>query len=207
MILFDIHTHNTDSNPQSSIYCCKEYIDGRIISIGIHPWDINNCWKEQFSTIKEEANKKNVCAIGECGIDKLQSPATTELQKEVFKAHALLAEEVKKPLIIHCVKAFDEIIALHKEVKPQQVWIIHGFRGKPQQAEQLIKNGFHISFGEKFNSDSLKSTPIKRLFVESDESNIGIDEIYCRIAKARGCSIEELASSVMDNAKKHNLIP
>ena len=207
MKLFDIHTHNVDSNPQSSIYNSKAYIDGRRISIGIHPWNIDDSWKELFSAIKKEASKENVCAIGECGIDKLKSPATVEFQKEVFKAHAMLAEEVKKPLIIHCVKGLDETIALHKEITPEQAWIIHGFRGKPQQAEQLIKNGFHISFGEKFNSDSLKATPIEKLFIESDESNIEIDEIYRRIAEARGCTTEELALSVINNAGKCNLIP
>ena len=206
MRLFDIHTHNVDSDPQSSIYSSKVYIDERRISIGIHPWTIDTCWKELFSTIKEEASKVNVCAIGECGIDKLKSPVTTELQQEVFKAHAQLAEELKKPLIIHCVKGFDEIIALHKDITPGQAWIIHGFRGKPQQAEQLIKNGFHISFGEKFNSDSLKTTPMEKLFVESDESNIGIDKIYHRIAEARGCTTEELALSVISNAEKCDLI-
>lgn len=207
MKLFDIHTHNVDSNPQSSIYNSKAYIDGRRISIGIHPWNIDDSWKELFSAIKKEASKENVCAIGECGIDKLKSPATAEFQKEVFKVHAMLAEKVKKPLIIHCVKGLDEIIALHKEITPEQAWIIHGFRGKPQQAEQLIKNGFYISFGEKFNSDSLKATPIEKLFIESDESNIEIDEIYRRIAEARGCTTEELALSVINNAGKCNLIP
>ena len=206
MRLFDIHTHNVDSDPQSSIYSSKVYIDERRISIGIHPWNIDTCWKELFSTIKEEASKVNVCAIGECGIDKLKSPATAELQQEVFKAHAQLAEELKKPLIIHCVKGFDEIIALHKDITPGQAWIIHGFRGKPQQAEQLVKNGFYISFGEMFNAESLKTTPKERLFIESDESQTGINEIYRRIAEALDCTIEELATTVMQNAEKISVL-
>ena len=172
--------------------------------MGIHPWDITADWEQEFTRIKQYADRDNVTAIGECGIDKLKSPSPLTLQQEIFKAHAILAEEVKKPLIIHCVKGFDELIALHKSIIPQQAWIIHGFRGKPQQAEQLMKAGFYLSFGDKFNEESLKATPIERMFIESDESNIGIHEIYRTIAHAKGCSVEELASLMTKNAENNN---
>lgn len=206
MTLFDIHTHNNRADDEYSIYNCKEYIEGRKISIGIHPWEINNGWKERFAAIKNESKSENVCAIGECGIDRLNSPVAIETQKEVFKAHALLAEEAKKPLIIHCVKGFDEIMSIRKEIAPKQAWIIHGFRGKPQQAEQFIKNGFYLSFGEMFNAESLKATPKEKLFIESDESKTGINEIYRRIAETLGCSVEELASTIMQNAEKVSVL-
>jgi TatD DNase family protein len=173
--------------------------------MGIHPWNISSDWEKQFAIIRANACKENVCAIGECGTDKLKSPANEELQQEVFRAHATLAEEAGKPLIIHCVKGFDTIIALHKEISPKQAWIIHGFRGKPQQAEQLIKNGFYISFGDKFNIDSVKATPLERLFIESDESKKNIDKIYDEIAKVKGCSIAELCAAIMHNAVKCNI--
>lgn len=207
MRLLDIHTHNNDSENCSSILCKEEYLDDRNISIGIHPWNIGCDWQERFATIKNCAGKSNVCAIGECGIDKLKSPADIKLQQEVLKAHAQLAEELKKPLIIHCVKGVDEMITIRKEFSPKQAWIIHGFRGKPQQAEQLIKSGFYISFGEKFNIESLKATPIERLFIESDESKADIQEIYCRIAEIKGYNVSELALAIMQNAIKSNLLP
>ena len=206
MKLIDIHTHNANCDKHSSIFNSNGYIDNKKISIGIHPWDIDTSWENQFTIIKEVASKENVCAIGECGIDKLKSPANTELQKEIFKAHALLAEEVNKPVVIHCVKGVDEIIAMHRKNSPKQAWIIHGFRGKPQQAELLIKEGFYISFGEKFNADSLKTTPFDRIFVESDESNIDIANIYNLIANTKGCSIEDLSLHVIANAKRCNLL-
>ena len=206
MRFVDIHTHNSDSDRLSSIFNSNEYIVDRIISMGIHPWEINDRWKEHFATIKETAYKENVVAIGECGIDKLKSPGSIELQKEVLKAHALLAEETKKPLIIHCVKGIDEIIAMHRAIIPEQKWIIHGFRGKPQQAEQLAKAGLYISFGERFNTDSLKVTPAERLFVESDDCSTDIQEIYRQVALAKECTVAELASAVMENAKMCNLI-
>ena len=202
MKFVDIHTHNNNSDKSSSILNSNEYIAERAISIGIHPWNIDTTWKKLFATIKEQAHKENVRAIGECGIDKLKSPANIEEQIEVFKAHALLAEEIQKPLIIHCVKGFDEIIAIYREVLPKQAWIVHGFRGKPQQAEQLIKEGFYISFGEKFNIDSLKVVPMEKLFIESDESKTNINDIYTLIAEVRCCSVEKLALAVMQNVEK-----
>ena len=202
MILIDIHTHNTDANRQYGIFNSAEYVAERNISLGIHPWEITTEWKEVFAVIKEYAYRNNVVAIGECGIDKNRTTADIETQKEVFRAHATLAEESKKPLIIHCVKGFDEIIAIHKEISPRQAWILHGFRGKPQQAEQLIKRGIYISFGEKFNTDTLTTTPLEMMFIESDDNRTAIDKIYTSIAIAKGVSIEELASQIAQNAKK-----
>ena len=207
MNFIDIHTHKADNDDNFSILNCEDYIAGRRISIGIHPWNIKNDWTTLFSKIELEAERENVRAIGECGIDKLKSMASVELQQEIFKAHAILAEKTQKPLIIHCVKAIDEIIATHREISPKQAWIIHGFRGKPQQAEQLIKEGFYISFGEKFNIDSLNSTPTDKLFIESDESCMDINCIYCMIAEARKCNVEDLAFATMQNARKCNIIP
>lgn len=207
MKLFDIHTHNTGTEEDLSIISCEDYIIGKEISIGIHPWHIDDNWKKQFCTIKKNASKENVRAIGECGIDKAKSTSGIEVQKEVFKAHAYLAEETRKPLIIHCVKGMDEIIAIRKEIMPKQPWIIHGFRGKPQQAEQFINTGLYISFGEKFNIESIKNIPTERLFIESDDCRISIHEIYKRIAETRCCSVTELATAIMKNAETCNLLP
>ena len=206
MILFDLHTHNNDADGMFSILNSYGYIAGRNISIGIHPWSIDGNWKNVFAEIEKQATNRNVRAIGECGIDKIRSTASIEEQQKIFKAHAMLAERTHKPLVIHCVKGFDEIIAIHKEISPEQTWIIHGFRGKPQQAEQLIKSGFCISYGEKFNTDSVKATPLEKLFIESDESKTGINDIYTTVAKAKGCSIEELGTAIERNAKRCNFL-
>lgn len=200
MTFIDIHTHN--STAANAIFNSgKEYIAGRNISMGIHPWDIDSNWECEFVTIAEFAKAENVVAIGECGFDTLKSPVPIELQEEVFRSHALLAEETGKPLIIHCVKAFDRIIALHKELSPKQTWIIHGFRGKPQMAKQLIRAGFHISLGEKFNAESARAIPTEQLFIESDESCCTIADIYAAIAAAKGVSAEDLARQLSINSR------
>ena len=200
MRFIDIHSHN--SAAENAIFNSgKEYIAGRNISMGIHPWDIDVNWKCGFTAIAEFAKAENVVAIGECGFDTIKSSAPIELQEEVFRLHARLAEEMGKPLIIHCVKAFDTLIALHKELSPKQTWIIHGFRGKPQMAEQLSKAGFHISLGEKFNTESARAIPTEQLFIESDESRCPIADIYAAIAVAKGVSAEDLARQLRINSR------
>lgn len=205
MTFIDLHTHN-NAPAANTIFNSNCYIDGRSISIGIHPWHINNDWQNIFADIATHAKADNVVAIGECGFDMLKSPATAELQEEIFRAHAQLAETLCKPLIIHCVKALDRLMSLHKDIKPQQAWVIHGFRGKPQQAEQLTKAGLYISLGEKFNHESAKAIPTERLFIETDESACPIAEIYRAVAQAKGITAEALAQQTMQNAKRCNIV-
>lgn len=201
MFLFDIHTHNKAANPATAILNSTCWSPDRLISAGIHPWGITGNGEEQFAAVREAAGHRNTIAIGECGLDFLKSDATPEVQEQIFIAHAKLAEEYKKPLIIHCVKAIDRLIALHKSIVPQQPWIIHGFRGKPQQAVQLIKAGFYISLGEHFNRESAKSIPTDRLFIDSDESRLPIADIYAAVAAARGITTGELAEQIERNVR------
>ena len=201
MNFLDIHTHNNTPTANTIFNSGCSYTADRSISVGIHPWHINDNWKRKFTAIAEYAKAANVVAIGECGLDTLKSTATIELQEEILKAHILLAEELQKPLIIHCVKAYDRLIALHKDMKPQQPWILHGFRGKPQQAVQLIIAGLYISLGEKFNTESAKVIPMGKLFIESDESYAAIADIYSAIAVAKDTTCRELAHQIMANAR------
>ncbi|MBO7301616.1 MAG: TatD family hydrolase [Bacteroidaceae bacterium] len=202
MSFFDIHTHKQDSVNSSSILNCTSYITDRNISVGLHPWDIGEEWENKICEIKKAASAKNVIAIGECGIDKLKSPADITTQTEVFLQQALLAEEFMKPLIIHCVKGIDDIIAIYKQVNPKQAWIIHGFRGNKQQAEQLVKCGFHLSLGEHHNTESAKFIPDNRLFIESDESKKDIADIYRSIAMAREIPVDELKLLINKNRNR-----
>lgn len=199
-MILDIHTHNIESDSTTAILDSPYYIPERIISLGIHPWDIDDDWEKRFHSIEKSVTSNNVVAIGECGIDRIKSPASIELQKKVFRTLAELAERTHKPLIIHSVKAIDEIIAIHKELVPEQPWIIHGFRGKPQQAIQLAKAGLYISLGEHFNPESARAIPINRLFIESDESRMPIGEVYAAVAAARGTDTGNLERQIESNA-------
>lgn len=157
-------------------------------SIGVHPWSTENMTDRQADAAIEEIRKKvfddRVIAIGECGLDRLRG-GSKELQEKIFRALISLSEEASKPLIIHSVKSNEDIIRIKKELKPSQLWIIHGFRGKKEAAQQLINNGIALSIGERFNSESIKAIPSGMLFMETDESELSVKEIKAKIDSAR----------------------
>ncbi len=162
-----------------------------LYSTGIHPWDIEAAEKEWIERLNKLCTDTQIALIGECGLDK-NIETTLEKQTEFFLEHIKISESLQKPLIIHCVGCFNELMELKKKHNPSQKWIIHGFRGKPQLAEQLLKAGFDLSFGEKVNPESVRVTPVERLFVETDESQVPIENIYEQIARIKGCKVEDL---------------
>ena len=123
-------------------------------------------------------------AVGEAGLDKLTA-APMELQVRMFEKQVELSEKYRLPLIIHCVKAMDELLAVRKKLNPAQSWIWHGFRGKPQQAEQLIKNGIYSFFRCALSGGTVKGVSVGHLFLETDDSPVDIEEVLRQVAKAR----------------------
>ncbi|MBO5768735.1 MAG: TatD family hydrolase, partial [Bacteroidales bacterium] len=109
-----------------------------------------------------------VVLMGEIGLDKL-CDAPFDKQRQLFEQQLSLAAEMKKPVILHVVKAMDEVLALHRRFSSQiPAWIIHGFRGNAQQAQQYLRHGFHLSFGPRYNPDAFQATPPARRLFETD---------------------------------------
>lgn len=177
----DIHTHDKSrSNAIINIYPNENIIEGIYYSVGIHPWHTLEVNSHTIEKLNNLAAHTQVVAIGETGIDALKG-APIEKQIEIFCHHVFLSEQHQKPLIIHCVKAFNEIIKLKKQLLPSMPWIIHGFRGKSQLVQQLIDKGFYISLGEHFNPKSASIIPTDRLLFETDESKLNINTIINNI--------------------------
>lgn len=205
-MLKDIHTHRLSKLPDIQLLsCCYKDVDSEQLnravhlSVGIHPWYLTeeDLYLQQ-EWVLEKLNDPRVLAIGEGGLDKLCS-TPLKLQEEAFRWLIEISESHQLPLIIHNVKAGAEIIRLKKEYKPHSPWIIHGFRGKPQQANEYIRHGFYLSFGEKYSEASLREVPADRLFLETDESLIPIGQLYQRVAEFRGMTPGELEESEFEN--------
>ena len=146
MEYFDMHAHHKCFGIENIDYPAKT--PDRWFSVGVHPWYLTFENKKDYINYVLANSENTYCkAIGECGLDKICN-TDFELQKDVFVEMIDISEKKKKPLIIHCVKAFNEIIELHKKLKPAQKWIIHGFRGKPELAKILTDIGIMLSFGE-----------------------------------------------------------
>lgn len=201
-MLTDVHSHKVNSGDVRTIYNIQindhpvslPHGSNILFSAGIHPWDAGNIRSAWVDNMGIMLNFEQLVALGECGLDK-NSPAPFEKQLEVFELQIKLSESHKKPMMIHCVGSFNELINLRKALNPKQPWIIHGFRGKPELADQLIRAGLYLSFGEFFNPDSVIITPNDRILVETDESEMSIEDICQRISALKQCRAEDLMAA------------
>lgn len=200
-MFFNTHTHNHISSKHPEVVNLtfdeaeKIFNSNQqgIYSLGFHPWFLNEFSVAKLSKLEEWIIDSRFFAIGECGLDK-NSNASFDSQIKNFKLQIELAEKFKKPTIIHCVGYFNELLDLKKKLNPEQLWIIHGFRGKSELAIQILKSGCSISFGNNYNPESVRVTPFDKLFIETDESNITIENVYSKIAKEKNCVYEELVA-------------
>ena len=176
-------------------------------SIGIHPWYIDkNRLQKDLEIIKEKLQLSECLALGECGLDKrIEIPM--ELQISVFKKQLEIVKLTNKPIILHCVAAFDELIAIKKELKISNPLIIHGFSKNEQVAKSLLNNGFYLSFGKYLlrNPDLEKVftfAPENQILLETDTIEESIYEVYEKAASIKGISIEDMKTIVFTNFSK-----
>jgi TatD DNase family protein len=208
----DMHTHS--GKPETGVFIIESLMaheeklpgdeEGVAYTFGIHPWflDEETC-KQQIRNVENSVVHPNVIAIGEAGFDRLRGPSP-DLQLEVFEMQVAIAEELRKPLIIHCVRAWDELLATQKRLRPRTKWMIHGFRGSPEHAVQLLSKGFYLSiwFNFAIRSESetlLRSLPKDKFFLETDGAETDIKEIYRKVAVDLGISEDDLKSLMLDN--------
>jgi TatD DNase family protein len=139
-------------------------------------------------------------ALGEIGLDKLCS-SDFELQRKAFIKQIELSEEFKLPIIIHCVKASNELFQLKKEIKPSQKWIWHGFN-KIQLLQQTLENEIIPSFGKAIlKNEALRNELVNlesnQFLLETDTSTLSIETIYKTVAEIRNQLIESLQTEEM----------
>ncbi|MDH6313864.1 TatD DNase family protein [Parabacteroides sp. PFB2-10] len=205
MLYYNIHTHQSPSSPDEVAILNRIIREGEpstdapFRSYGIHPWYIEDKDK-QLEELQQRLSQPETVALGEAGLDKLVA-TDMRLQQEVFYQQIELSETFQKPLIIHCVKAWPELLAAKKEFSPHIPWIIHGFRGKKELAEQLIAHGFYLSFGETFQAEALRAAWPSHALAETDESPTGIRSIYNRIAQSLRLPIEQVADTLAKNSR------
>lgn len=186
----DIHTHN--SKLQNDVTSLRNIIANQPFhveqninySIGLHPWYLELSSKESdLSDLMKICHLPDVKAVGEIGLDRL-CETNFDLQIEMFERQLLLAEQLDKPVIIHCVRAFSDIISIKKRLKPKVPIIIHGFNQNKQVLSELIRHQFYVSIGPAvldINSNAfflLDQIPKEQLFFETDESDLHISKIY-----------------------------
>lgn len=205
----NIHTHHqspADAQIQIvSVMASHQPPAKGYFSVGLHPWQLKDSdWNRKLQTLETFGNHPELLAIGEAGIDKAIN-VDVELQKEVFKHQVLLSEAWQLPLIIHAVRSSNELIGMNQKLTPGMPWIIHGFNGRETIAQAYLRQGFYLSFGKalirpnRALEASLQACPDDRLFLETDDANVGIDQVYEAAAQIRGITYEDLREIIYRN--------
>ena len=213
----NIHTHRNHIDNNEFVEIQNIDVDNIVdvdvshfYSIGIHPWESQQTTdngQQILSKLTQRLGDLNVKAIGECGLDRA-CDVDFEIQKEVFIAQIELSEHIAKPLIIHAVRSYSDIISVRKETKAKQTWIIHGFQGNEQSVEQLVKHGIYLSLGDVlFKNESkarrlLQIIPLEKLFFETDVAEREIKEVYEKAASLSGIEMERLRNDIFNNFVK-----
>jgi TatD DNase family protein len=217
--LIDIHTHQfldtANSQHILNVFAQNLPLQEKVlpktqkISIGLHPWHIQQAEASlQTNTMLENmtnaAAQAHVFAIGETGLDKLLNTAFA-LQETIFRQHIALSENCQKPLIIHSLKTYNEILAIRKKTQAKQAWLVHGFNGNELIAKQLIALGCYLSFGHLLLNPQTKayrvfaSLPLRNCFLETDDNPTALPAIYEQAAKLKNISVATLAVQLYQN--------
>lgn len=214
MFYYDIHTHRIPQERENVVSIVNlpgkadkiPHTSNTFFSRGILPGEILDIFDEkEYFRIREQLHDPRVVAVGECGIDHRITATSIGEQIRTFERMIFLSEELQKPLIIHNVRATGEIMTLYKKYRPTEPWIIHGFRGNIQMAQQLQRLGIWISLGGRA-SGTLFASPgldLGRILLETDgKPEFSIQEIYRQTAQKLSMSEKELIALIRENVQK-----
>ncbi|MDI9310357.1 MAG: TatD family hydrolase [Limnohabitans sp.] len=213
-MFFNLHTH-TSSFLENVIEIVNQYpndFDEQVkwFSIGIHPWYIDEEKNEEYLKIIEEKLLYDNClALGECGLDKrIEIPLQNQIA--IFEKQLVLAQQYKKPVILHCVSAYQEVIEIKKRLKIDVPMIIHGFSKNIQVAKSLLENGFYLSFGKYLLRNPelavvFEQVPNDKFFLETDTIEETIFEVYKKASEIKKINIEEKVEANFKLVFKSNI--
>lgn len=234
----------TPAQWQRAAQLCADY-EGLSYAAGIHPhWIEQQPWFQQEShspqhqeQLLDSATRDTIAAlihqeiqhpvdgtatscvaVGECGLDKMIATSLA-VQQQLVEIHIDVANQVQKPLIIHCVRAHNEMIALLKKHKASCGGVIHGFSGSYEIAQEYVGLGFYLGVGGTITYERAQKTraalakiPLEYLVLETDAPDMPlqgkqgqrnspeyIPQVAQVLAELRGVDIAEIAASTWKN--------
>jgi len=212
--LLDIHTHDFTERASYLIYNPHEVsipkmpeskIQKIYLSIGFHPWHLEKRYSEiAWKSFEKDSMDDAILAIGEAGLDKIKG-APMQLQIEAFEKQVDWAARIQKNIIIHNVRASEEVWHVLRPYKGKLQAIMHAFRRNKKVAKRFLDQGHYLSFGhpllfDKNLQDVLRYIPINRLFLEIVcFAGVYIDVSFKNAAGKLQLSIEDVSLQVLDN--------
>ena len=237
-----INVGTQKNTSQAAVKVAHEYDEGVYATVGLHPVHTHASYHDanelgvtnqgsgftsreevfDYEFYKKLAEDKKVVGIGECGLDYYRLEEDTKnKQAEVFEKQISLSGEIKKPLMIHCREAFDDLISVLKTSKLNEIpGVVHFFSGTTDDARILMDLGFSFSFGgvttfAREYEKLIKYIPLDRILLETDAPYVApipyrgkrnepsyVIEVANKISRIRDISVEEVASATFKNASK-----
>ena len=176
-------------------------------SLGIHPWLVEIHTQQDLNHLEYLVKCNNPIAIGECGLDYIKK-VDKETQLNFFVSQLEIAEKYDLPVVIHAVKATEDVIFLLKK-HPKVKGEIHGFSGSEEQAQLLTRMGFYLGFGMQIiNQKStkirqiVKNCPLEFILIETDDhpNPDDLTLVAQEIADLKQISVEEVVRQCDNNA-------
>lgn len=212
MPLINIHTHLKKPPPDgvialNSVMAGEKSVQGNgaFNSLGIHPWQLLRQDEKQLKKLFfDNLETENWAAIGEAGLDRAIS-VPFDKQIAIFRFQAELAAEKGLPLIIHAVRSYPDLIQIRKKLPDKVNWIVHGFAGNSQSASALLRHDMYLSIGPSIlrvghrTADLIQQIPDEKLFLETDNSDIDIRNIYEKVAWLRGVDLLHIQAVIEIN--------
>lgn len=222
---------NVGCDMSSSQRCTELAKENDIVfaAVGIHPHDAGNATIENLKILEELLLEHKTVAVGEIGMDFFKVPNyPAKIQEEAFRLQLELAENHKKPIIIHCREAYMEVLEILKSYKTSN-WngVLHCFTAGPEIAEKFLELGFYIGFtgvityykknsqDESFLIETLRNMPLERILVETDAPYLApvpnrgqlnepafVKYVIKKIAEVRDIKEAEIELITSSNAQK-----
>src|SRR5664279_672769 len=208
----DIHVHG--GKPAPGIFILESLMvheerlpedhSGVAYTFGIHPWFLNeDNHDKHILSVDQIVRLPSIIAIGEAGFDRLRGPSAG-LQRQTFEEQVMISEEIKKPVIIYCVRGWDELLSVQKRLRPKMSWLVHGFRGNTVLANQLLSKGMYLSLWFEFvmrpeSAGLLKALPLEKIFLETDGADVDIKHIYDKVAGDLSITVDQLKKIIIRN--------
>lgn len=178
---------------------------GDFVMLGLHPWFAATAapgWEDRLRARLEATG----AGVGECGLDHARRDADRAAQRAAFRAQVRLAKALGRPLALHAVAAWGDLLAgLEAEAPFPAGALVHAFSGSPETAGRLQGLGLYLSFGGALldprrtrAAEALRAVAPERLLVESD-GTADLGAVLAAAAALRGAAPEDLARQTWDN--------
>lgn len=197
--------------------------DRRVVPFfGVHPWYADKLPEDWYKTLEDFLKRDPAAGVGEAGFDKARNIDMAR-QTEVFHRQIEIAGRLKRPLAIHCVRAWSDLLSVLKRSLPAKTrFMVHSYQGSREMLRDLLSLGAYISFSWKsLQRDTeesialMRSVPLDRLLLETDfpytePGRIGADAhdekyyetlqgVYDLAERAKGVDVETLEKAVWNN--------